>query len=355
MAGVGAARWMFLDGLGTARWDDALGSLGGLEAWFYPWGEERGTVTADDRVKFATYRRDSESSLDYAGNRYYDNVTGRFMTADPYGGSGVAGNPQSWNRYAYVLGDPVGGNDPWGLIVNVPGQPGGAGLTMGWGSTSCPSFGDPLFDFFDFGNGGGVYGSQGGGCSQFGGYFPIFLFGGGGGGGAFKLSVTGYNRTGANEDTITNDLNDILNQVLTGGCAKWLTGQDFSASQMIAAMENGASGGPSYGYGALNNNSIAAFVGVNNPDGTLIPGLPTDSTITVNTRGAFFNSAYTVGSGFIQYAGGSPQAQIFILIHELAHQVGAAGFLPDAGSQANENSNNALVQKNCGKQIAGAN
>ena len=72
-------------------------------------------MTANDRVKFATYRRDSESSLDYAGNRYYDNVTGRFMTADPYGGSGVAGNPQSWNRYGYVLGDPVGGNDPAGL------------------------------------------------------------------------------------------------------------------------------------------------------------------------------------------------------------------------------------------------
>ena len=110
------ASWMLgavsTDGIGTARWDN---SLGGVEAWFYPWGEERGTVTANDRVKFATYRRDSESSLDYGGNRYYDNVTGRFMTADPYGGSARAGEPQSWNRYAYVLGDPVGGNDPAGL------------------------------------------------------------------------------------------------------------------------------------------------------------------------------------------------------------------------------------------------
>ncbi len=106
-SGLGSLEAVSTDGIGTARWDN---SLNGLEAWFYPWGEERGTVTANDRVKFATYRRDSESSLDYAGNRYYDNVTGRFMTADPYGGSGVAGDPQSWNKYAYrVLGTRWGG------------------------------------------------------------------------------------------------------------------------------------------------------------------------------------------------------------------------------------------------------
>ena len=113
------ASWMLgavsTDGIGTARWDN---SLGGVEARFYPWGEERGTVTANDRVKFATYRRDSESSLDYGGNRYYDNVTGRFMSPDPYmansGGAGDVSDPQSWNRYAYTRGDPVNRFDPWG-------------------------------------------------------------------------------------------------------------------------------------------------------------------------------------------------------------------------------------------------
>ncbi len=114
-SGLGSLEAVSTDGIGTARWDN---SLNGLEAWFYPWGEERGTVTADDRVKFATYRRDSESSLDYAGNRYYDNVTGRFMTADPYlangGGPGNPTDPQSWNRYAYTRGDPVNRFDPWG-------------------------------------------------------------------------------------------------------------------------------------------------------------------------------------------------------------------------------------------------
>jgi len=133
----------------------------------------------------------------------------------------------------------------------------------------------------------------------------------------------------------------------------WLSNQDFSASQLIAAMETAVSGGPSYGYGVLNSSTTAAFVGTNNTDGTPIAGLPANASITVNSNGAFFNSAYTVGSGFVQYTGGTLQAQIFILVHELAHEVGAAGFQPDAGNPSAGASNNALVQKNCGSQIAG--
>ena len=81
---------------------------------YYPYGEEK-TVTADEQLKFATYRRDSESRLDYAGNRYYSAPMGRFLSADPYGGSMDPSNPQSFNRYAYVMGDPVNRNDVTGL------------------------------------------------------------------------------------------------------------------------------------------------------------------------------------------------------------------------------------------------
>ena len=49
------------------------------------------------------------------------------MTRDPYrgnsGGAGDVGNPQSWNRYAYVLGDPVNYYDPNGLFAEAPAQP----------------------------------------------------------------------------------------------------------------------------------------------------------------------------------------------------------------------------------------
>jgi len=67
-------------------------------------------------VKFATYYRDGTTALDYANQRYYGRTIGRFLTADPYGGSANPANPQSWNRYAYVQGDPVNANDPSGLV-----------------------------------------------------------------------------------------------------------------------------------------------------------------------------------------------------------------------------------------------
>jgi hypothetical protein len=50
-------------------------------------------------------------------NRYYSSQWGRFLSPDPYGGSVKLGSPQTWNRYAYVNGDPINGNDPFGLCT----------------------------------------------------------------------------------------------------------------------------------------------------------------------------------------------------------------------------------------------
>jgi RHS repeat-associated protein len=84
------------------------------EAKHFPYGETDGTPPSDTKDYFATYRRDG-TGLDYAWNRYYSPTMGRFTTADPYGGSANAGNPQSWNRYSYVDDDPVSFSDPLGL------------------------------------------------------------------------------------------------------------------------------------------------------------------------------------------------------------------------------------------------
>jgi RHS repeat-associated protein len=99
---------------------DRLGSDGGLNS--YPWGEEK-TTTTQNTDKFATYYRDG-TGLDYADQRYYSSIMGRFLTPDPYkannGASGDPAEPQSWNRYAYVLGDPVNYYDPEGLVAHCP-------------------------------------------------------------------------------------------------------------------------------------------------------------------------------------------------------------------------------------------
>jgi RHS repeat-associated protein len=108
---------------------DRLGS----EMSYFPYGDEKGTVTAQERVKFATYWRDGESGLDYAMNRYYSSVMGRFLSADPYMSSGGLANPQGWNRYSYVQGDPINNNDGPGLYAQGVGAGlGGGGAAWGW-------------------------------------------------------------------------------------------------------------------------------------------------------------------------------------------------------------------------------
>jgi RHS repeat-associated protein len=53
---------------------------------------------------------------DYMHARYYSPNLGRFMSVDPVGGS--VGSSQSWNRYTYVLNNPLAFNDPDGERQN---------------------------------------------------------------------------------------------------------------------------------------------------------------------------------------------------------------------------------------------
>ena len=115
---------------------DRLGSVransNGERMTYYPYGEEK-TGTADGREKFGTYTRDS-ATTDYADQRYYAVGTGRFNTADPMGVNGATpGTPASWNRYAYVSGDPVNFNDPTGSLQADPSIDYNSPGYCGWG------------------------------------------------------------------------------------------------------------------------------------------------------------------------------------------------------------------------------
>ncbi len=59
--------------------------------------------------------RDGETGLDYFGARCFSAAQGRFTTADPLLNSGRPWEPQSWNRYAYTLNNPLKFTDPDGL------------------------------------------------------------------------------------------------------------------------------------------------------------------------------------------------------------------------------------------------
>ena len=68
------------------------------------------------RQQFTQYERDIEIGLDYAKARYFSYLQGRFTSPDPLPASGKAAIPQSWNRYSYVLNNPLKFIDPSGMI-----------------------------------------------------------------------------------------------------------------------------------------------------------------------------------------------------------------------------------------------
>jgi RHS repeat-associated protein len=127
-------QWLFADQLGTPRMTaDRTGSLAGIRRHDYlPFSEElfagtggrttsQGYVVDNVRQKFTGKERDNETGLDYFGARYYANRQGRFTSPDPLLGSGRIVNPQTWNRYGYVLGNPLKFCDPLGLFEYLPG------------------------------------------------------------------------------------------------------------------------------------------------------------------------------------------------------------------------------------------
>jgi len=70
------------------------------------------TVSGEDEPYLYTGKEIDSTGLYYYGARYYDPETGRFISKDP--GFGRLGNPQTLNRYVYVLNNPLKYIDPDG-------------------------------------------------------------------------------------------------------------------------------------------------------------------------------------------------------------------------------------------------
>jgi RHS repeat-associated protein len=101
------------DHLGTPRY--VSNSSGGLveKHDYLPYGQEVAGSFGVEPLKFALMERDQTSTNDYDHARFHLTGMGRFAGVDLL--RGVTVLPQSWNRYSYVLGNPMKFVDPAGL------------------------------------------------------------------------------------------------------------------------------------------------------------------------------------------------------------------------------------------------
>jgi RHS repeat-associated protein len=303
-------QWVMTDRLGSVR----LNATNGRSS-YQPYGAEVTPTTSDQRTKFATYYRDS-AGLDYAGQRYYSNVTGRFLTPDPSLVNVDLEDPGSWNRYAYVQGDPVNSNDPTGqyrLICEAyPFTPG----CPGWDSAGA-AYGNPV--------GGSNLAIQEG--PAHGGTNVNY-----GGGPASAINISNFSTTSPKAIGVQNSLRWIgawLSQGNDPDCDSWLANNGLAIDTILG--QTAANSKMYVGVGDFSDPTISAIAGVG---GTNLP--PDTALLTVNLGGAYFSSGYSVsGTGFT-YQGGTGLAEVFILLHELGHLTAFSHRgAEDARSQAN--------------------
>jgi RHS repeat-associated protein len=118
------------DHLSVRLFSNASGTVIGTQGHL-PFGESWYSTGTVDKWKFTSYERDTDTNLDYAMMRFDSARLARFATPDPYAGSMDASDPQSWNRYAYVVNDPINLFDSMGMCGEIV-----AGITQGQDTTS---------------------------------------------------------------------------------------------------------------------------------------------------------------------------------------------------------------------------
>jgi RHS repeat-associated protein len=137
----------------------------------FPYGDNWYDSNPAEKWKFTSYERDSgagETGLDYAMFRYYASSQGRFVSPDLL--SGKIGTPESLNRYAYTMNDPINRIDPSGLVSLVGGCSGddwcsgpidlAGGFGDDPGRDTCPKDAPGCFNNGPEGGGGGDDGQR---------------------------------------------------------------------------------------------------------------------------------------------------------------------------------------------------
>jgi RHS repeat-associated protein len=133
---MGGRRHFHLDHLGTPRLITSDNAQLVSYHDYYPFGDEKSSYwqegpsaagfDREEPMKFTGHERDfalgmgaeDGHAVDYMHTRYYSPTVGRFLSVDPV--LGKPEQPQSWNRYAYVMNNPINRTDPTGLAEKCP-------------------------------------------------------------------------------------------------------------------------------------------------------------------------------------------------------------------------------------------
>ena len=287
----------------------------------------------------ATYTRDAATGLDYADQRYYSSAPGRFLTPDPHrattGSVNNPADPGSWNRYAYTRGDPINRFDPRGLAdcgggdlsgvcdMTAEGDNVGAAELEGYDENGAAII-NPLPTGVTSAN--GTPDPQGGGTGTI-------------------INISNLSTSSGRAIQVQNELRWLKEAIAQDDkCSKWLAGSGQAIDYMLG---NNPTGAMMVGVGSFSDATTNAVAGTNGTN--LTPG---SMLITVKVDGAFFNSNVSAGYGLPSWiTGGSAAAQGEILLHELAHDVGASGFINGDLSPADQTKNHQMVMDNCGSVI----
>jgi len=111
----GTTNFEHTDWLNTVRARSGVTGSSSATCTSLPFGDSPNCTTFWSPIGFTGLENDY-TILNHAYYRQYSNLMGRWMTPDPAGMAAVdPGNPQSWNRYAYVNNNPTNATDPLGL------------------------------------------------------------------------------------------------------------------------------------------------------------------------------------------------------------------------------------------------
>ena len=111
--------YYYNDQLGSAR--AITNGSGSTTEWsmdYFPWGAKQSQPinNFDNRYRFSGQEYDTENGNYYFPFRYYTPTAARFLSADPADlAAANVTNPQSWNKYSYVLNLPIMLTDTLGL------------------------------------------------------------------------------------------------------------------------------------------------------------------------------------------------------------------------------------------------